>query len=376
MKQIYLDFNASTPVAPEVRSAMEPYWNGFVGNPSSQHWAGVPYKEALNKARRQIANLLGCSEDEVVFTSGGSESNNHAIKGTFFGQQQKGKHIITTAIEHPAVVNPCEYLRSFGADITYIPVDSLGRINPDDVQKAIRKDTVLITVMHSNNEVGTIQPIEEVSRIAKEHGVAFHSDAAQSVGKVPVKVNSLGVDLLTIAGHKFYGPKGVGALFIRKGTKIDPLIHGAGHEGGRRAGTENVPLCVGLGVASELAETSLVSSQEKLRTLRDRLWTSLKEIFAEKVFRNGHLDHCLPNTLSISFAGLNGNNLLSQIPSIAVSTGSACHSGQEKLSSVLVAMGIPEHIGIGTIRFSLGRTTTEDEIREVVSRLTLAILSK
>ena len=367
MKQIYLDFNASTPIESEVRNAIEPYWHGFGGNPSSQHWAGTPLKFALSQAREQVAELLGSSPEEIVFTSGGSESNNHAIKGVFFAQQQKGKHIITTDIEHPAVINPCAYLRRFGAEITYLPVDPTGRLDPEDVRRALRKDTILISIMHSNNEIGTIQPIEAVSQIAHENNIALHSDASQSVGKIPVNVARLGVDLLSIAGHKFYAPKGVGALFVRKGLIIDPLIHGAGHENGRRAGTENVSLCVGLGIAAKIAiDLSIV---DKTKELRDILWSLLKDEFGEKVVRHGHSDFCLPNTLNVSFIGHSGNKILTQIPCLAASTGSACHSGQETSSPVLKAMGVSEEVALGAIRFSLGRTTTEDEIHEVVGFL-------
>lgn len=370
MRQIYLDFNASAPVSGEVRNAMEPYWDGYVGNPSSQHWAGTPFKDALNLARAKVAGMLGCSTDEVIFTSGGSESNNHSIKGIFFAQQSKGRHIIISSIEHPSVINPCEYLKRFGAEVTCVPVDSTGRIDPYDVKDAIRKDTVLISIMHSNNEVGTVQPIAEISNIARSYGATFHSDAAQSIGKIPTKVNELGVDLLSIAGHKFYAPKGIGALYIRRGTSIDPLIHGAGHESGRRAGTENIPLCVGLGVASEEAENLIVGpSSEKIKVLRDELWSLLKDRFSDKIVRNGHPVFSLPNTLNVCFVGQSGNQILAKMPSVAASTGSACHSGHDTLSPVLKAMGVPSDVGLGAIRFSLGRTTTDEEIRELVTLL-------
>ena len=246
-QRIYLDFNASTPISPEVAEAMTPFLSQHFGNPSSPHWAGEPAREAVDQARKQVADLLRCRPDEVVFTSGGSESNNHAIKGVFFALREKGNHIITTQIEHPAVINPCRFLEKLGAEVTYVPVDRYGRVDPDDIRKAVTPNTMMITVMHANNEVGTIQPIEEISKVAKDRGIVFHTDAAQSVGKIITEVNALGVDLLSIAGHKLYAPKGVGALFIRQGTTIEPLVHGAGHESGRRAGTENVLLIVGLG---------------------------------------------------------------------------------------------------------------------------------
>ena len=285
-QRIYLDFNASTPIAPEVAEAMKPFLSQHFGNPSSHHWAGDPAKEAVEHARRQVADLLQCPPNEIVFTSGGSESNNHAIKGVFFALREKGNHIITTQIEHPAVINPCRFLEKLGAEVTYVGVDQYGRVDPEDIEKAITRKTILITVMHANNEVGTIQPIEEISKIAKKHGILFHTDAAQSVGKIDTKVDDLGVDLLSVAGHKLYAPKGVGALYIREGTPIEPLIHGAGHESGRRAGTENVLLIVGLGKACEIAKRYL--GDDRIRDLRDRFWKLLQDNFGEAVVLNGH----------------------------------------------------------------------------------------
>ncbi len=244
--RIYLDFNASTPVAPEVAAAMQALLDEPFGNPSSDHWAGKPAREAVDKARAQVAALLGCDAGEVVFTSGGSEANNHALKGVFFAKPVAHPHIITTQVEHPAVINPCRFLERLGARVTYLPVDAFGRVDPENVRRAITPGTVLISVMHANNEVGTIQPVADIGRIAREHGIVFHTDAAQSVGKIPTNVRELGVDLLSVAGHKLYGPKGVGALYVRAGVQLEPLIHGAGHEAGRRAGTENILLDVGL----------------------------------------------------------------------------------------------------------------------------------
>ena len=366
-QQIYLDFNASTPIAPEVADAMKPFLSQHFGNPSSQHWAGIPAKEAVERARQQVAELLECSPDEIVFTSGGSESNNHAIKGVFFALREKGTHVITTQIEHPAVINPCRFLEKLGAEVTYVGVDGYGMVDPKEIEKAITSKTIFITIMHANNEVGTIQPIEEVSKIARERGIVFHTDAAQSVGKVVTKVDDLTVDLLSIAGHKVYAPKGIGALYIRKGTPIEPLIHGAGHESGRRAGTENVLLIVGLGKACEVAKRYV--DDDRIYTMRDRFWKLLQDNFGEKVVLNGHPLHRLPNTLNVSFVGKAGGEILARLDGVAASTGAACHSGSVELSPVLKAMGITPEVGMGAIRFSLGRTTTIQELERVVGLL-------
>jgi cysteine desulfurase len=365
--RIYLDFNASTPLAPEVAEAMHPFLTQHFGNPSSLHWAGTPAKEAVEHARRQVADLLACHPSEVVFTSGGSESNNHAIKGVFFALREKGNHIVTTQIEHPAVLNPCDFLEKLGATVTCVGVDQYGRIDPGDVEKAITPKTILITVMHANNEVGTIQPIEEIAKVAKSYGVLFHTDAAQSAGKIAVKVDDLGVDLLSLAGHKVYAPKGVGALYIRKGTPIEPLIHGAGHESGRRAGTENVMLDVGLGKACELAEK--YEHDDGIFKLRELFWALLQDAFGNGVALNGHPVHHLPNTLNVSFVGKAGGAILSRLDGVAASTGSACHAGSVELSPALKAMGVTDEVGMGAIRFSLGRTTTFQELETVVHLL-------
>ena len=364
---IYLDFNASTPLAPEVAEAMQPFLTQHFGNPSSLHWAGTPAKEAVGNARRQVADLFSCHPHEIVFTSGGSESNNHAIKGVFFALREKGNHIVTTQIEHPAVLNPCRFLEKLGAAVTCVGVDQYGRVDPDEVEKAITPKTILITVMHANNEVGTIQPIEEIAKIAKNYGVLFHMDAAQSVGKIAVKVNDLGVDLLTVAGHKVYAPKGVGALYIRKGTPIEPLIHGAGHESGRRAGTENVMPDVGLGKACEIAKKYI--HDDSIFMLRERFWVLMQDAFGDGVALNGHPVHRLPNTLNVSFVGKAGGAILSRLDGVAASTGSACHAGSVELSPVLKAMGVTDEVGMGAIRFSLGRTTTFQELETVVHLL-------
>jgi cysteine desulfurase len=366
-RRIYLDYNASTPIAAEVAEAMRPFLSQHFGNPSSHHWAGEPAKEAVEHARRQVADLLECLPTEIVFTSGGSESNNHAIKGVFFASKKKGNHIITTQIEHPAVINPCRFLEKLGAVVTYAGVDQYGRVNPEEIEKTITAKTILISVMHANNEVGTIQPIEEISKITRKHGILFHTDAAQSVGKIETKVDKLGVDLLSIAGHKLYAPKGVGALYIREGTPIEPLIHGAGHESGRRAGTENVLLTVGLGKACEIARKYL--NDVKIRDLRDRFWNLIQEIFGSGIVLNGHPTDRLPNTLNISFVGKIGEEILSRLDEVAASTGAACHSGSVELSPVLKAMGVSPEVGMGAIRFSLGRLTTFQDLESVVQLL-------
>jgi cysteine desulfurase len=367
-RRIYLDYNASTPIDPAVAAAMKPFLEDHYGNPSSDHWAAATAKAALETARGQTAALLGCQNNEIVFTSGGSEANNLALKGVFFALRDKGDHIVTTRIEHPAIIEPCRFLERLGARVTYLPVDGTGRVDPDGLRRAITPRTILVSIMHANNEVGTIEPIEDCARIAHEHGILFHTDAAQSVGKVPTRVNELGVDLLSIAGHKVYAPKGVGALFVRRGVSLEPLIHGAGHEGGRRAGTESALLAVGLGKACELALD--LTAMDRMRTLRDHYWQALREQFGNRVALNGHPTHRLPNTLSVSFVGRIGAEILERLDGVAASTGSACHSGRIELSPVLEAMEITPEVGMGAIRFSLGRATTRDEINTVVECLT------
>ena len=367
MKSIYLDYNASTPINPAVAAAMRPFLDQAFGNPSSGHWASAPAKEALEKARAEVAALLGCGPDEIVFTSGGSEANNLALKGVFFANKHKGNHIITTQIEHPAIHSPCRFLERLGARVTDLPVNQTGRADPADVRRAITPSTILISVMHANNEVGTIQPIAEIGGIARDHGILFHTDAAQSVGKVPTRVDDLRVDLLTIAGHKLYAPKGVGALYVRRGVELEPLIHGAGHERGRRAGTESALLAIGLGAACTLAQD--LAPMARVQALRDKLWEGLRARFGEGIVLNGHPEYRLPNTLNVAFAGQIGGELLQRLDSVAASTGSACHAGRIELSPVLKAMGIAPEVGGGAIRFSLGRATTEAEIDEVLDQV-------
>ena len=367
MRPIYLDYNASTPIDPAVAVAMRPFLDGRYGNPSSGHWASIEAKAALENARGQVAALLGCADDEIVFTSGGSEANNLALKGALFALRDKGDHIVTTAIEHPAIVEPCRFLERLGAQVTYLPVDGTGHIDPADLRRAITPRTILVSIMHANNEVGTIEPIEECARIAHERGVLFHTDAAQSVGKISTDVTELGVDLLSIAGHKVYAPKGVGALYVRRGVLLEPVIHGAGHEAGRRAGTESALLAVALGAACERARD--LSSMDQVRTLRDRFWHELQKSFGNRIALNGHPTHRLPNTLNVSFVGRIGAEILARLDSVAASTGSACHAGRIELSPVLQAMGVTPEVGMGAIRFSLGRATTREEIGAVVQRL-------
>ena len=368
--RIYLDYNASTPLAPSVAAKMrEVMEDASFGNPSSLHWAGAPARAHVEHARARVAGLLGCEPAEIVFTSGGSESNNFALKGVFFASagEVESPHIITTRVEHPAIVAPCEFLARSGARVTALPVDAAGRIDPDDLRRAMTPSTVLVTVMHANNEVGTIMPIEACAAIAREHGVPFHTDAAQSAGKIPTRVDELGVDLLSIAGHKIHAPKGVGALYIRAGTGIEPLVHGAGHENGRRAGTESALLAAGLGEACRLASDR--TAMERVERLRDRFWSALRQRFGDRVALNGHPEARLPNTLNVSFVGRDGAEVLARLEGVAASTGSACHAGRVELSPVLAAMGVAEHVGMGAVRFSLGRATTGEEIDTVVSRL-------
>ena len=370
-RPIYLDFNATTPLAPEVAAAMRKVLEEPFGNPSSEHWAGRPAQVAVENARNEISNFLGCKPQEILFTSGGSESNNHALKGVYFASGKPNAQIITTYIEHPAILNPCRFLERLGAAVTYLGVDHFGQVDPDNVRRAITPRTVLISVMHANNEVGTIQLITDISKIAREHGILFHTDAAQSVGKIPTRVGELGVDLLSLAGHKLYGPKGIGALYVREGVRLEPLVHGAGHESGRRAGTENVLLDVGLGAACVAAESWV--GMEPVRKLRDLFWNLLQERFGTRVVLNGHPYERLPNTLNVSFVGKVGSEILALMKEVAASTGSACHSGSVELSPVLKAMNIRHEIGRGAIRFSLGRTTTREEIEATVFLLSGAV---
>ena len=358
---IYLDHNATTPVAPEVVESMKPYLGGRYGNPSSSHGLGRLAKQGLEEARGRVADLLGCLPEEVVFTSGGTESNNMVIKGVAQSLVKKGRHIITTAVEHPAVINPCLFLVYQGYDVTFLPVDSTGLVDPASVKDAVQPTTTLISVMHANNETGTIEPIEQIGALAREAGVLFHTDAAQSAGKIPADVSELNVDFLSLAGHKMYAPKGVGALFMRKGLKIEPFMHGAGQESGRRAGTENVMFAAALGRASVLARERMSEDAERIRYLRDRLHGVLATDVPGLVL-NGHPQARLPNTLNLSLPGVEGGTLLDALPEICASTGAACHDRSVQLSHVLAAMKVTEELGRGAVRLTLGRENTEAEI--------------
>ncbi len=370
---VYLDYNATTPHDPDVIAAMKPYLTEYFGNPSSSYRYGVQTREAVENARKQVASLLHCDPSEIVFTSGGTESNNYALKGVAFHNYNQGNHIITAQIEHPAVLEVCKFLELNGFKITYLPVDEYGIVCLTDVEKAITSKTILITAMHANNEVGSVQPIAEITALAEKNGILVHTDAAQSIGKIPTDVRSLGVDLLSIAGHKVYAPKGIGALYIRKGIILDGIIHGAGQEQGRRPGTENVLEIVGLGKACEIAERELQDNMHHMKEMRDRLHGRLKgKIEGLKV--NGHPEKRLPNTLSLSFKGLDANNIISHImDEVAVSAGAACHSDKVEISHVLKAMNVPIEWARGAIRFSTGRMTTAKEIDRASEIVTHAV---
>lgn len=368
-ERIYLDYNASTPIAPEVIEAMRPFFSESFGNPYGPHWAGVPAKAALQKARRQTADFLGCEPEEIVFTGCATEANNLAIKGVYYDNPDRS-HIVTSRIEHPSVLAPCRFLERYcNAKVTYLPVDRFGRVDPQQVRQAITSKTGLITIMSANNEIGTLQPLDEIAAIAHDAGVCFHTDAAQTAGKARTRVDHPRVDLLTLAGHKVYAPKGVGALFVRKGVRLEPLIHGASQEHGLRAGTENLLLIVGFGKALELAGKIDDERIRGVRELRDEFWRRLHGTFGERVSLNGHPEFRLPNTLNVNFAGVIGGELLAKLDNVAASTGAACHSGKAELSDTLKAIGVPLEIGAGAIRFSLGTHTTRAEIETVIERL-------
>jgi cysteine desulfurase len=361
MQTIYLDYNATTPLDPSVVESMKPALSHLFGNPSSSHLPGIAARKLVEKARLQVAGLLNCQVEEIIFTSGGTESNNHAIKGIAFARAGDGKHIITSTIEHPATLEVCKYLQEKGYHISYVNVDAGGIIKIDELESAIRKDTILITVMHANNEIGAIQPITEISQLARKHKIAFHTDAAQSAGKIPVDVQELGVDLLSLAGHKIYGPKGIGALYIRSGLTIEKLIHGADHEQNRRAGTENVPQIVGLGEACAIAKRDLEINRKAMQLTRDALFDSIRQSIPE-VQWNGDPENCLPNTLSLSFPGVDAQLILSGMENVAASAGAACHAEHTDISHVLDAIGLSAEQSIGTLRFSTGKNTTREEI--------------
>ncbi|MBA2393560.1 MAG: cysteine desulfurase [Ktedonobacteraceae bacterium] len=367
---IYLDYNATTPVDPLVAIAMSPFLTTHFGNPSSAHIYGRASRDAIGVAREQVAQILGCAADEIVFTGSGSESDMLAIRGSVLALCKRGNHIITQVTEHPAVLNLCQSLtRLHGVEVTYLPVDGYGRVNPADVEAAINERTVLITIMHANNETGTLQPLAELAEIAHRHDVLLHTDASQSVGKIPTQVAALGVDLLTVAGHKLYAPKGIGALYVRRGLQLEPLIYGGGQEAGRRAGTENIAFMVALGAASVIAYEQLAGSQPRMQSLRDRLQQSLESELPNLVHLNGHPTERLPNTLNVSIDGVVGEEILAATPVIAASTGSACHEGSTEPSSVLLAMGLTRERALGALRLTFGRWSMEDDGERVANAL-------
>jgi len=374
-KPIYLDYNGTTPHDPEVISAMRPYLEEEFGNPSSAHQFGTKPKQAVLRAREQIASLINGRPEEIIFTSGGTESNNFAIKGIAQVCRHKGNHIITSQIEHPAVLEVCAYLEKDGFEVTYLAVDECGLVSVSAVASAITAKTILLSIMHANNEVGTIQPIREISELAREHGVLLHTDAAQSVGKIPVEADVLGVDLLSIAGHKIYAPKGIGALYIRNGVQPETFMHGAGQELGKRAGTENVLEIVGLGKACEIAKRDLNRNMQHMQTMRDRLYVGIKK-GCKQVRLNGHPEKRLPNTLSLSFHELEANRILEKISvAVAASAGAACHADSVDVSHVLSATGVPLDWAKGTLRLTTGRTTNIDEIDTAVKIITNTVNS-
>ncbi|HKQ46612.1 MAG TPA: cysteine desulfurase family protein [Phycisphaerae bacterium] len=391
---IYLDYNATTPIDPAVAEAMRPFIESQFGNPSSSHPLGRAAKSAVESARASLAALMGAKPHEIIFTSGGTEASNLAIKGLARRRGERGGHFVTTVVEHPATLEPMRALERNGFTRTEVSADPTGLVDPDAIRRAIRPDTILISVMHAQNEVGTIEPIAEIGQIARKRGVLFHVDAAQSMGKLPVTVDEMSADLLSIAGHKMYGPKGVGALYVHAGVELEPLIHGAAQESGRRGGTENVILIAGLGKAAELAREHLspspsqgegrgegsttskhdsaTSSIDRIRLLRDHFWQRLSEAFGDRILLNGHPTLRLPNTLSVSFPGHVGGDILAKMPDVCASTGAACHAGDAKPSRVLMAMGYSRERAVGTIRFSLGHPTGREEIDAVVKQLAQA----
>jgi len=371
MKPIYLDYNATTPVEQDVANEMIPYITEYFGNPSSSHSFGLTTRSAIEKAREQVAAMIQCEPYEVFFTGGGTESNNMAIQGAAYAHRDQGKHIIISAVEHPAVAEVALYLQQHGFEVSVADVDSTGRVNPLTIEKLIRPDTILISVMHANNEVGTIQPVKEIADIAHRHRVLMHSDAAQSVGKIPVNVADLGVDLLSIAGHKLYAPKGVGALYIRRGTRIEKFMHGANHEHDMRPGTENVPYIVALGKACELVMNNLEQYAAHMRETRDRLTKGLKNKFPD-IRINGDHNNGIPNTLNVSFKNLGAGDIIRNLKDLAVSAGAACHAAGGN-TGVLQAMNVPPEYTLGAMRISTGRYTTIDEVDAAVEQISHAV---
>ncbi len=370
MRRVYLDYAATTPCDPLVLKAMEPYFLERFGNPSSIHTEGQEAKRAIEDAREKLASFLGAKPEEIIFTSGGTESNNFAVQGTAYALSNKGNHIITSAIEHHAITEPCKFLEKKGFKITYVGVDKYGLVSPNDIKKALTDKTILISVMYANNEIGTIEPIAEIGKIAKESGVYFHTDAVQAVGHIPVNVNDLNADLLSLSAHKFYGPKGVGALYVRKGTRIERFLHGGDQEKGRRASTHNTPGIVGLGEAIELCRGKMDEEAKFQTALRDRLVKEIKEKIPE-VYLNGHPTQRLPNNVNFSIKYIEGESILLNLDmlGIAASTGSACTSTSLEPSHVLLAIGLPHEIAHGSLRLTMGRWTKEEDIGYLLEQL-------
>lgn len=369
-----MDHNATTPVLPDVLEAMLPYFREYFGNASSVHSFGRDARNGMEEARERLANFIGAQSSEIIWTSGGTESDNFAIEGAAYDNIKKGKHIITSLIEHPAILNTCKHLETHGFEVSYLTVDKYGVIDLDELRNLIRDETVLITVMQANNEVGTIQPLKEIGKIAKEKGIIFHSDAVQSLGKIPINVNDLGVDMLSFSAHKIYGPKGIGALYIRKGTKVEPLIRGGHHERNRRGGTENVPGIVGFGKAVEIASSDMEQESKRLWNLTEKLKDGLLEKL-DYIYVNSHPTQRLPNTMNISFDYVEGESILLNLDmkGVAASTGSACSSGSLEPSHVLLALGICSATAQGAIRFSLGRSNTEEDVNFILDELPIIV---
>ena len=371
MKRIYMDHAATTSTDSEVVKAMEPYFTQKYGNPNSIHSFGQEAREAVEEARKKIAHLIGANPSEIIFTGGGTESDNFAIKGIAWANQKKGNHIITSKIEHHAVLHSCQFLEKHGFKVTYLPVDKYGLIDPEEVKRAITDQTILVTIMHANNEIGTIEPIKEIGKVVKEAGIYFHTDSVQTAGHIPINVNDLGVDMLSMSGHKLYGPNGVGVLYFRKGTRIDSLIDGGSQEKNRRAGTENVAGIVGMGKAAELAKKRLVQGEEdKTIKLRDKLIKDIAEK-VDHVHLNGHPTKRLPGNVNFCFEFIEGESMLLNLDmeGVAASSGSACTSGSLEPSHVLLAIGLPPEIAHGSLRLTLGKDNTEEEVEYVIGIL-------
>lgn len=371
---IYLDHAATTPMDPEVLQAMLPYFTERFGSASTLYSLGKETRQSVEDAREKIANLIGANSNEIFFTSGGTEADNWAIKGAAFANQKKGNHIITSKIEHHAILETCIWLEKHGFEVTYLPVDSNGQVSPEDVRNAITDKTILISIMHANNEIGTIQPVEEIGKIAREKKILFHTDTVQTVGNIPVDVNAIGCDMLSISGHKLYGPKGIGAMYVRKGTKIESFMHGGGQEGHKRAGTHNVAGIVGLGKAAELAQQRLEISTKKIAALRDKLISGIMEIIPD-VRLNGHPTDRLPNNVNVSFEGIEGESiiLLLDMHGICASSGSACTSGSLDPSHVLLAIGLKHEQAHGSLRLTLGKENTDWDVKNVLDALPVIV---